>query len=122
MASKVLALPLVQSQKSFLFGKSYFYVNQGNKLKAKIYDYSPKNGKLLQKIMLAPQTHLPLLVEEYGSIPKADIGNYHLEMCVAEDRRFTALQLFRFVNYEYTPVTDVCIYEEDASLLIQKLF
>ena len=45
-----------------------------------------------------------------------------LEMCVAADGRFTALQLFRFVNYEYTPVTEVCIYEEAESLLIQKLF
>ena len=95
---------------------------QYNKLKAKTYDYTPQDGECLKKIIEAPRAQLNDLVEKYGKLTQANIGNYHLEMCAAADGRFTALQLFRFVNYEYTPVTDVCIYEEAESLLIQKLF
>lgn len=121
MASQVLALPLIQCKNS-LFGKSYYYVTSDNKLKAKTYDYTPQDGECLKKIIGAPRAQLNDLVEKYGKLPQANIGNYHLEMCAAADGRFTALQLFRFVNYEYKPVTNVCIYEEAESLLIQKLF
>ena len=45
-------------------------------------------------------------------------GNYSLEMCAARDGQFIALQLFRYSDLAYNPVTDILIREgKEAEVL-----
>lgn len=43
-------------------------------------------------------------------------GNIRLDYIVSKDRRFAAVQLFRFVPYVYEPVTQVYYYMEDDAV------
>ena len=50
-------------------------------------------------------------------------GNYCMELCVASDDSFCAVQLFRYGELEYVPVTEVRIYEgREAELLVGVLY
>ncbi len=55
-------------------------------------------------------------------IEKTQLGNVLLEACVSDDKQFAALQLFRYGNLKYNPVTDVQIYEGDNAALISSFF
>lgn len=43
-------------------------------------------------------------------------GNIRLDYIVSKDRKFAAVQLFRFVPYVYEPVTQVYYYVEDDAV------
>ena len=50
-------------------------------------------------------------------------GNYCMELCVARDGSFCAVQLFRYAELEYVPITEVKTYEgHEAELLSGVLY
>lgn len=49
-----------------------------------------------------------------------DNGNYCLEMCSSRDGEFAAVQLFRYANLSYNPVSDIIMYEGHQAHVLKR--
>lgn len=49
-----------------------------------------------------------------------DNGNYCLEMCSSRDGEFVAVQLFRYSDLSYNPVSDIVMYEGDRAHVLKR--
>lgn len=88
---------------------------------AKILEYSPEDGKRVNRILDMPQEKMAEAINDYQ--PKTtDYGNYLAEVCLSRDKRFLAVQLFQFVRLNYEPATDVLIFEDKAAETVARLF
>ena len=71
----------------------------------------------MERVLKASPEELDDIVPDLGIKP-ADMGNVRLEGCKSADRQFAALQLLRFSDFEYRPVTDVRFYEGRTAEII----
>ena len=123
MASNVLAYPNIYVHKTLLgLHTDYIYQPTQSKLTAYTLEYNPTGGERVEKLLKAPETDICSEVEKCGELVNTPIGHWHLEACISGDHRFAALQLFKFSNFTYNPVTDIRVYEGDSAEKISALF
>ena len=48
-------------------------------------------------------------------------GNYRLDACISRDHQFVALQLLKYMQLNYEPVTDIMIFEHDEAQRISAM-
>lgn len=118
----------VSSHPSIIIRHSFFglfqtviYEPSGSPVKIVVQDYSPIDGERLEKLLSLPIERLKSELETKGKPSSTAIGNFRLEACLSRDRLFCALQLFRFVNFSYIPVTEPLFFEKEAAETIVKL-
>lgn len=86
-----------------------------------VHDYTPSEGERLKELLNLPLDKMEgELTSKDRPIP-APIGHFHLEACISEDRQFCALQLFRFVDFKYSPVFETRFYSGKDVETIYKL-
>lgn len=73
--------------------------------------YTPASGSAIQQFLLRFQSDPASAAKAALSLTTDPNGNYSLEMCVSRDGHFMALQLFRYSDLAYQPITEVRIYE-----------
>lgn len=122
MAEAVSSHPSINIRHSF-FGlcQSVTYEPSGSPVKIVVQDYSADNGERLEKLLNLPLDRLKSEIEAKGKPASTAIGNYRLEACLSQDHRFCALQLLRFADFRYTPVTKPRFYEGEAAEILVKL-
>ena len=90
------------------------YQLTGSPLEVYSVDYAPEASKQLERLLsYAPE----MLLEAAATLPgvkPSQIGNTHMEACVSADRKFAAVQLFRYSDLMTSPITDMKCYEGDA--------
>ena len=80
-------------------------------------EYSADMGARVERLLKAPADKLATELKNL-KLEKVAIGNMRLEAVLSRDRQFAAVQLFRFVDFKYQPVTDLKTYEgHDAELI-----
>lgn len=53
--------------------------------------------------------------DEIEHLSAAPSGNVRLDVMLSADSHFVAVQLFQFIPYSYTAVTEVCYYDHDRA-------
>lgn len=86
-----------------------------------IQDYTSEMGEKWEKILNTPNDQLIEVIMQVGEIQKADISNIRLETCISRDRKFLGIQLFRFVDFQYHPITEVRFFEGELVKLFEGL-
>ena len=89
-------------------------------MKSYIKEYSPADGERIVKILTRPVSEIDSAKTE--RFTESAIGQYMLEMCLSEDRKFAALQLQRFSDFSFKPVSELKVYEGDSAAAIASLF
>ncbi len=123
MGATILSHADISVQRSF-FGmrQSAVYQPTQSAVKAERYEFSPEAGAKVEKLLKCTPEQLEQERRSGTKIEKTQLGNVLLEACVSDDKQFAALQLFRYGNLKYNPVTDVQIYEGDNAALISSFF
>lgn len=111
MAPTVCALPQIDIKKSFFGLKTLVtYLPTHSSVQVIQNEYSAADGAKLESILKAkPDAAVALLNQT--QIEKASMGNMRLDACVSADNQFVALQLLRFIDFDYKPVTSVMVFE-----------
>lgn len=111
----------ISIKKGFLgFGTKVVYNPTLSKVKAFKKEYSPVDGEIIYLLLNLPIAQL--IDKNIQKIPESSMGHYLLEGCLSQDHMFVALQLSRYINFCYEPVSDVKIYEGTEAEKIALLF
>ena len=109
--------------------KSFFWLKQTgiytptmSPIEVRIYDFNQDLGRRIEKMLNSTEDKLEEAVKDIGRINSVTIGNVQLEVCLSQDHQFAALQLFRYAELMYHPVTQVKFYEGEKAALISTLF
>lgn len=113
----------VAIKKSF-FGlkQTGIYTPTMSPIDVKTYDFNQDLGKRIEKMLNSPEDKLEETVKEIGKINSVTIGNVQLEVCLSKDHQFAALQLFKYAELMYHPITPARFYEGEKAVLISTLF
>lgn len=123
MAEAVFSKGCVSVEKTFLgIKEKLFYTPTKSKIDVLQHEYTPENGRRIERLLNADTASLENTVKTEGKVPATMVGHVRLDICMSRDRRFAVLQMFRFINNEYQPVTNVCFYEGHNAELITSIF
>lgn len=122
MAEAVSSYPSIDIRHS-LFGlcQTVIYTPSKSPVKTFVQDYLPADGERLKTLLCLPVEQLKSEIESKGKPAATAIGNFRLEVCLSHDHHFCALQLFRFVDFSYIPVTEPLFFEGEAAETIVEL-
>ena len=109
--------------KNTLFGLSQkaIYTPTGSQLKLIKRDYMPEMASKLERLLSTPAEK----INEVASTLHLDttpVGNVRIEACISRDGEFAAVQMLRFTDYLYRPVTEPQFYEGAAARAMANLF
>lgn len=120
MAAAVFAYKNISIKKS-LFSTKAVYEPTQSPVKAIVQEYTPTSGERVKELLSLPLDKMADELQKKGKPATAPIGHYHLEACLSDDHQFCALQLFRFINFDFEPVFEPRFYEGQAVETIVKL-
>lgn len=120
MAAAVSENPNIEIKKS-LFSTKAIYTPTQSKCKAVVLEYSLPAGERVQKLLNMPAEKMADDIEKNGKPVAGANGNFRLELCISDDNKFCAFQLFRFGDFRYKPVSEPCFYEGKDVEAIAKL-
>ena len=120
MAAAVSAYKNIIIKKS-LFSKKAIYAPTQSPVKVMVQDYTPGEGERLARLLDMPLDKMVADIEQKGAPKSAPIGHFRFEVCISEDGRFCALQLFRFLDFKNAPVFEPRFYEGEDVKAIAKL-
>lgn len=107
MADALSRMDDIHIKKSWFVTKAVYLPTQSG-LHMMVREYSSVEGRKLEQMMSQPAAQWQQLLQSAGCPRRTDVGPYRLEMCISKDRRFAALQLFRYKDdYSYQPVTSL---------------
>ena len=84
-------------------------------------EYSASDGDKLKVVLESSAEKLIKAAADFRPQPTVN-GNYMAEVCLSRDHAFCAVQLLRFVQLNYEPVTDLLIFEGEAARAVSLLF
>lgn len=118
MASALAARNDIKITKSF-FGlcNSAIYIPTNSKLTAFKHSYAPEQLPLIERLLSASTDRLASMVSDFH-LEQTQVGNVRLEGCVSQDKSFVAVQILRYQDYLYHPVSAPVFYQGDAARLI----
>ena len=97
--------------KKSLFSTKAVYEPTQSIVKPIVLEYTPTSGEYLAHLLSLPLAKMAEQIKQKGKPATAPIGHFHLEVCLSDDHQFCALQLFRFMDFSYTPVFEPRFYE-----------
>ena len=110
MAAALSANQYIEIKKS-LFSTKAVYTPTQSRVKAIILEYTPSEGERVARLLEMPLDKMAADIQQKGRPLAGANGNYRLEFCLSDDRQFCALQLFRFVDFQYKPLFEPRFYE-----------
>ena len=122
MAEQLVANPDVEIKNGF-FGlcTKYIFRPTGSTIKGEIIEYSAQAGENLKAVLNGDPEKLESLIRQAGNIAPASIGNTRLEAAFSTDKCFAALQLLRYEDFQYNPLTEPKFYTGTNAKLIYDL-
>lgn len=120
MAAAVSTYQHIEIKKS-LFSTKVVYVPTGCRVRATVLEYSPSEGERLERLLDMPLNKMDADIDEKGKPQAGANGNFRLEVCLSDDHQFCALQLFRYTDFRYRPLSESRFYEGTDVEYITKL-
>ncbi len=118
----------ISNNSDVTIGKTFFgllekavYKPTGSTVTAQVYDFSQDNGERLAKLLTGPMMVLEKEVARGVRMRSIPIGNIRAEICSSKDGQFLAIQLFRFVDFQYQPLTQFMTFTGDDVDTIEKI-
>lgn len=121
MADAVSSYQYITLKKS-LFSTKVIYEPTQSPVKAIVREYTPSEGERVLRLLGMPLDKMVADIQQKGKPVAGANGNYRLETCLSDDRRFCALQLFRFADFIYKAVIEPRFYEGNDVENVTKLF
>lgn len=123
MADAIFNNKNVEVEKTFfgLFSNVIYKATESRIDTQQLYLTTQEADKV-KKILDAAPENFHSVVESIGTITPADYGNMRVDICLSRDHQFVALQLLQFKDFDYRPISDAKIYEEDKAEEIALLF
>lgn len=119
MAAAVFAYKNIIVKKSWFSTKALYAPTQ-SLVKPIVLEYTPTNGECMERLLNLPLEKMAAELQKKGKPASAPIGHFRLEVCLSDDRQFCALQLFRFVDFKYTPIVETRFYEgQDVGTIVK---
>lgn len=109
-------------QKSF-FGlcKTVVFRPTQSKVKGEMFYYNVSNSNLLTDIIKSKGQALERIVHS-AKLSQDFNGGLRLDCCFSDDYNFVAIQLFRYSDFMFLPVTQISYYfGEDAQLVMSSI-
>ena len=120
MAAALSANQHIELKKSLFFGAKAIYTPTQSQVKASILEYTPTEGERVARLLDMPLDKMAADIQQKGKPAAGANGNFRLEFCQSDDRQFCALQLFRFGDFRYNPVSEPRFYEgKDVAIVTQ---
>jgi hypothetical protein len=114
MAKAVFGHPSIRVEKSFFGLKTKVTYTKTNSVVRGLHlEYSIDDGKKIDEFLSVEEGSLDDAVQRIGKLQTSDYGNYRLALCYSKDKRFAALQLYKYQNFSYDTDGKVWIYEGD---------
>ena len=120
MAHAVSAHPHITVKKSFFQTKVIFTPTQ-SPVHVIIQEYTPTEGARLISLLDMPIDKLSDEIRRGGKPASGSNGHFHLEACLSEDRKFCALQVFRYGDFRYNAIGEPRFYEGDDAKVIAQI-
>ena len=96
------------------------YLPTGSTVDAKTYEYTAADGDKLKSVLTLRGDKLAKAAADFHPHATAN-GNYKAEVCLSQDHVFCAIQLLRYSQLDYEPVTDVLFFADDEAQAISRL-
>ena len=110
MAAALSAYQHIEIKKS-LFSTKAIYTPTQSQVKPVILEYTPTEGERVERLLDMPLDKVAADIQQKGRPASGTNGHFRLELCLSDDRLFCALQLFRFIDFQYKPVFEPRFYE-----------
>ena len=108
--------------KKTLFSTKAVYKPTGSPVKAMVLEYSPSEGERVARLLNMPIDKMAADIEQNGKPVAGANGNFRLEVCISSDRQFCALQLSRYADFSYCPLSEPRFFEGEEVENVAKLF
>lgn len=113
---------LFKVKKGFLgFGAKVTYVPTESGVTAEVLEYSLADGETLERTLRMPKEQIVEKLKTAKMTPQ-HMGNARLEVLKTDDGAFLAMQLFRFVDFGFKPVSDIIMLEDADAEAIGKIY
>ena len=110
MAAALSAYQHIEIKKS-LFSTKVIYTPTQSLVKPIVLEYTPSEGERMERLLDMPLDKMAADIQEKGKPVAGANGHFRLEFCLSDDHQFCALQLFRFIDFQYKPVFEPRFYE-----------
>ncbi len=120
MAAAVSTYKNITIKKSF-FSTKAIYTPTMSPVKVTVLEYAPAEGERIERLLNMPLEKMATEIAQKGKPNTAPIGHFRLEICQSDDCQFCALQLFRFVDFSNSAVTEPRFYEGKDAETVSKL-
>ena len=97
--------------KKSLFSTKVVYAPTQSPIKSFVLEYSLSEGERIGRLFDMSLDKMSADIEKNGKPVAGANGHYRLEICLSDDCRFCAAQLFRFTDFTYNAVFPVRFYE-----------
>lgn len=97
------------------------YLPTGSELVVFKQDFQLEDASRIERLLDTPVGRLASATADVR-LTKTAVGNVRLEGCMSRDGQFLAVQLLRFSDYLYRPVSEPHFYEGAAARLLAEVF
>lgn len=116
MDSSLLKQSNVSVTKSF-FGlkETIFYNPTKSKIDGGDLELDPDSGDKIKELLELPDDTICEMASKMNHLSPAENGMYDLSFCYSQDHKFAALQLTKYLSFEYRPVTAIRFVENETA-------
>ena len=98
------------------------YTPTGSRVKAQTFEYSPVNGERLGILLNSNTDEINRQLNRGVMVRATPVGNIRAEICQSNDRQFLAVNLLRFSNFRYDPISEVKFFRGHDAEVACRLF
>lgn len=122
MASALFNRPCISVKKTFFnLKETVFYAPSHSKIEGGYLELDSDNGEKLKELLELPDSSIREMAMKMEPIPSVENGMYDLSFCYSQDRKFAALQLRKYMHFEYRTVTAIRFVEDETAESLLKI-
>ena len=106
----------------FGLGEKATYLPTGSRITARVYDYTASDGERMASLLSKGIDEIAQFVKNGNIVATVPIGNVRVEARVTVDNQFLMVQLLRFIDFDYRPMTDVQVFVGSDAEVVASLF
>ncbi|MCQ2063422.1 MAG: hypothetical protein MJY99_08830 [Fibrobacter sp.] len=112
MANALFKKKCIKVEKAFFGLKTNVtYTPTNSSVVGDCLDFSCADSKKVVEFFEAAPNQVEALVQKEGQVKQSCNGNTRLFLCYSKDRKFAAMQLFLYSNFEYRAQGDAKFFE-----------
>lgn len=106
----------------FGLGEKATYLPTSSRITARVYDYTASDGERMASLLSKSIDEIAQFVKNGNIVANVPIGNVRAEACGTADNQFIMVQLLRFIDFDYRPMTDVHVFVGSDAEVVASLF